>query len=92
MEFRVIFFKTSLTAGGNDPREKKNRFSKDGGVMGAPGWLGLSDSWFRLRSRSQGHEMEPCLGLCAQRGVGSGSSLSPSVPLLALSLSKYIHK
>ena len=48
-----------------------------GQTWGTRGGSQLSvDSWFRLRSRSQGHGIEPRVGLCAQRGVGLGFSVS----------------
>ena len=61
------------------------------------GRLGVSvswayDSWFWLRSWSQGHEIEPWGRLCAEHGACLRFSFSPSVPLpcfcsLSLSLS-----
>ena len=64
--------------------------------VGASGWHSqlCINSWFQLRSWTQGPEIEPHIGLCAQHGISLGFSLllsllNPSTLacLLALSLS-----
>ena len=44
------------------------KFDK-GGVPGWPTVVWVFDSWFWLRSWSQGHEIEPHIRLCTPRGV-----------------------
>ena len=53
-----------------------------GPLGGAVSWV--SDSWFQLRSWSQGHGTEPGKGLCAKCGACLGFLLSSPLPPLSL--------
>lgn len=64
-------------------------------IIQIPGHLGgsvcwVSDSWFWLRSWSQGWEIQPCVGLCTEHGVCLRFFFPHSLPFShhALSLSK----
>ena len=52
--------------------------SQQGCLGGSASWA--SDSWFWLMSWSQGHEMKPSIGLCAEHGVFLRFSPSPTAP------------
>ena len=80
------------------PKMKEALKGEDEGCLGASvSWA--SDSWFPLRSWSQGHGIKPQVGLCVECGACSRFSLflslGPSPPLalsLSLKLNTYIWK